>query len=226
MDLAKKVNHPYSLAYALYHIAFLHYWRREVELSLECAQAVLDVAEKHEFQIWNAVGTCLQGAGIASLGRAEEGLAQIEVGMDLYQGLKSPPVFWPLLRALQAGVCGLAGKPEQALALLDEAMQMPSLGYGAVLLVDLYRLKGDLLRAAYPDNPSEAESWYQRALETAQEQGASMLELRAAISLVHLWQDQGRAAQGRQLLSDAYAKFTEGFTTPDLMEARDLLSKF
>jgi predicted ATPase/class 3 adenylate cyclase len=226
VDLAKKVNHPYSLAYALYHIAFLHYWRREVELSLECAQAVLDVAEKHEFQIWNAVGTCLQGAGIASLGRAEEGLAQIEVGMDLYQGLKSPPVFWPLLRALQAGVCGLAGKPEQALALLDEAMQMPSLGYGAVLLVDLYRLKGDLLRAAYPDNPSEAESWYQRALETAQEQGASMLELRAAISLVHLWQDQGRAAQGRQLLSDAYAKFTEGFTTPDLMEARDLLSKF
>jgi predicted ATPase/class 3 adenylate cyclase len=223
VDLAEKVNHPYSLAYALYHIAFLHYWRREITLSLECAQAVLDVAEKHEFQIWHAVGTCLQGAGIASLGRAQAGLAQIEVGMELYQGLKSPPVFWPLLRALQAGVCGLAGKPEQALAFLDEAMQMPSLGYGRVLLVDLYRLKGDLLLAAYPGKLSEAESWYQRALKTAQDEGAAMLELRAAISLARLWRDQGRAAQGRQLLSDAYAKFTEGFTTPDLIEARDLL---
>jgi predicted ATPase/class 3 adenylate cyclase len=225
VDLAKKVNHPYSLAYALFHTAFLHYWRREVERSLECAQAVLDVAEKHEFQIWYAVGTCLQAAAIASLGKAEAGLAQIEVGMALYQGLKSPPVFWPLLRGLQAGVCGLTGKPEQGLAILDEVMAFPSLGYGKVLLVDLYRLKGDLLLVIHPDNPSEAESWYQRALETAQEQGASMLELRAAISLARLWQAQGIAAQGRQLLSEAYAKFTEGFATPDLTEARALLSK-
>ena len=94
-----------------------------------------------------------------------------------------------------------------------------------VLMVDLHRLKGDLLLAIHPDHPSEAESWYQRALETAQEQGALMLELRAAISLARLWQAQGIAAQGKGLLSEAYAKFTEGFATPDLAEARELLEK-
>lgn len=225
VNLARKINHPYSLAYALYHMGYLRFWRREVESSLESAQAALDLAEEHDFQIWYAVATCLQGAGIASLGRAEEGLAQIQRGMDLYQGLKSPPIFWPLLRSLQAGVCGKAGKPAQGSNLLDEAIRMPSVGYGGVLLADIYRLKGDLLLAISPDNPSEAEAWYQRSLEAAQEGGASMLELRAAVSLAKLWQNQGKGERGKQLLSKAYAKFTEGFSIPDLIEARELLNQ-
>jgi hypothetical protein len=145
--------------------------------------------------------------------------------MDLYQGLKSPPIFWPLLRGLQAGVCGLAGKPEQGLALLEEVASFPSQGYGKVLMVDFLRLKGDLLLMLSPDNLAEAELLYLRALETAQEQRVAMHELRAAISLCRLWRGQGKAEQGRRLLSDAYAKFTEGFTTADLMEARELLSE-
>jgi len=223
VDLAKKVNHPYSLAFALFHIGFLHFWRREVELSLEYAQAVLDIAERHEFQIWKSVGTCLQGAGLASIGRAEEGLSQIQLGMDLYQGLKSPPIFWPLLRSLQAGVCGLAGKPEQGLILLDELIGYPSLGYGRVMLVEFLRLKGDLLLALSPENTSKAELIYLRALETAQGEGTSMQELRAALSLTRLWRGTSKFDQGRQLLGKVYAKFTEGFTTVDLTEARDLL---
>jgi hypothetical protein len=62
---------------------------------------VLDVAVKHEFQIWNAVGICLQGAGLAIIGRAEQGMVQFQHGMDIYQELKSPPIFWPLLRCLR-----------------------------------------------------------------------------------------------------------------------------
>ena len=225
VELAKKVNHPYSLAYALFHTGFLHYWRREVEYSLGCAQAVLDVAQKHEFQIWNAVGICLQGVGLASQGRAEEGLAEIQRGVDIYQELKSPPIFWPLLRGFQARACGLAGKPEQGLALIDEIMQVPSLGYGRVLMVEFIQLKGNLLLALSPDNSSEAEIWYQSALETAQEQGALTLELRLTLSLTRLWQNTSKAEEGKRLLRETYARFTEGFETPDLLEARELLSR-
>ena len=189
---------------------------------MECAQAVLEYAEKHEFQIWTAVGTCLHGAGLANQGRAEEGLTQIQRGMIMYQELKSPPIFWPLLRSLQAGVCGLAGRTEEGLAILDEILGFPAEGYGSVLSVEFYRLKGDLL-ALSPEKSDEAEHWYLSALKIAGESGASMLELRAAKSLARLWWDTDKHEQGRQLLSKAYAKITEGYGTPDMVEARELL---
>ena len=91
------------------------------------------------------------------------------------------------------------------------------------MLPEFLRLKGELLLAVTPENAAEAGSWFQQALDVAQELGARMLELRAAISLCRLWRDQGKAEQGRRVLNDAYDRFTEGFTTADLMEAEDLL---
>jgi predicted ATPase len=225
VDLAKEINHPYSLAYALFHNGYLRYWMRDVAQSLEYAQAVLEVAEKHKFQIWSAVGNCLQGAALAGVGRPGEGMVIIQHGMDLYQGLKSPPIFWPILRSLQAKVCGQAGKPEQGLTYIEESIAIPTHGYGKVLLAEFFQIKGNLLLMRSPDSPSTAEPWFRQALETAQEQGASMLELRAAISLVRVWRDMGKVTQARQLLIEAYQKLNEGFSTVDLKEARSLLDQ-
>ena len=126
--LARRLNHPYSLAYALFHAGVLHLWRREAELAEEAALAALDVAEEHEFQVWSAVATCLHGAALAGLGQAEEGLAQVRRGIDAYQGLNTPPVFWPMLIFMDAEVCGLAGIPEQGLATLDRALEISGPG--------------------------------------------------------------------------------------------------
>ena len=52
-----------------------------------------------------------------------------------------------------------------------------------------------------------------------------MPELRAALCLSHLWQQQGKRAEARQLLAPVYGWFTEGFETPDLQEARALLDE-
>jgi hypothetical protein len=145
-------------------------------------------------------------------------------GIDLYQGMKTPPVFWPLLLFVQAGACGQAGRPAEGLIALDKAMEIIRPGSGHLLSSALCRLKGDLLLALSPENPAEAESWFQQALEVAQKRQARMMELRAAISLCRLWREQGKPEQGRRLLSDSYERFTEGFTTADLKEARALLA--
>jgi predicted ATPase len=222
--LANRLNHPFSLAYALFHTGLLHLWRREADLVQERAQAVLDLAEKHEFQIWRAVATCLHGAALAGKGWTEEGLIQSNRGMELYQGLKTPPVFWPILLLIQAGAYGQAGRPAEGLIPLDQAMDIVGQRSGSPLSSQLCRLKGDLLLALSPENPAEAEPWFQQALEIAQERRARILELRAAMSLSRLWREQGKPEQGRRLLSDAYGKLTEGFTTADLKEATALLA--
>ena len=93
------------------------------------------------------------------------------------------------------------------------------------MLPEIWNLKGKLLLALDPKNAAEAELLFQRAVEISQKIHADMLELRAATSLSQLWQEQGKAEQGRRLLSGVYERFTEGFTTADLMEARELLSQ-
>jgi predicted ATPase len=70
-----------------------------------------------------------------------------------------------------------------------------------------------------------AEAWVQRALDVARRQEAKSLELRAAMSLARLWQQQGKRLEARELLAPVYGWFTEGFDTADLQEAKALLEE-
>jgi predicted ATPase len=72
---------------------------------------------------------------------------------------------------------------------------------------------------------AEAETWLQRALDVARRQEAKALELRAAMSLAWLWQQQGKHAEAYALLAPIYGWFTEGFDTADLQEAKGLLEE-
>ena len=90
---------------------------------------------------------------------------------------------------------------------------------------ELYRLKGELLLALSADNAAAAETCFHQALVIARRQQAKSLELRAAMSLSRLWQQQGKRAEAYQLLAETYGWFTEGFDTADLQEAKALLAE-
>ena len=97
---------------------------------------------------------------------------------------------------------------------------------------ELHRLKGELVLQARRQSPgpgdglahaAEAEACLHQALAVAHRQQARALELRAAMSLARLWQQQGKRAEAHQLLAEVYGWFTEGFDTADLQEAKALL---
>jgi predicted ATPase len=90
---------------------------------------------------------------------------------------------------------------------------------------EVCRLRGVLLLKQTETPPAEAEAWLQRALDVARRQEAKSLELRAAMSLSRLWQQQGKQQEARDLLAEVYAWFTEGFDTADLQDARALLEE-
>jgi predicted ATPase len=221
--LSKRLNHPSSMAYAEFHAGLIRLWIRENDLAYRHAQTALEIAEHYEFQIWMVVGSCLRGAALAGLGSADEGLVIIEQAMKSYQRLNTPPVFWPMLLYLQAGVCRLAARPADGLVLIDEAIEITARTSGKTLMSEFFQIKGDLLLTLSSDASGEAEAWYKRALDTAAEVQAPMLQLRAALRLARLWRDRGEAKNARQLLSEAYDRFTEGFETADLREAEGLL---
>ena len=90
---------------------------------------------------------------------------------------------------------------------------------------EIHRLRGELLLAQASPQQREAEAALRRAGEVAQAQEARTLELRATISLGRLLQTQGRSEEARQLVTDVYAGFTEGFAAPDLEAARNMLEE-
>lgn len=91
-------------------------------------------------------------------------------------------------------------------------------------LPELVRLKGEIvLIANVTGGQATAEALFERSLEMARGQGALSWELRTAMSLARLWTMQGRKPEGLDLLRAVYARFTEGFSTTDLLAAKSML---
>jgi predicted ATPase len=129
----------------------------------------------------------------------------------------------PYYLALLAEAYGKAGQAEEGLSALAEALAAVHKTGERQHEAELYRLKGDLrLKQDVPDE-QEAESCLRQAVDVARQQQAKSLELRAAMSLSHLWQHQSKRKEAHDLLAPIYGWFTEGFDTADLREAKALL---
>jgi predicted ATPase/class 3 adenylate cyclase len=221
VELAGQLNHPFTLAYTRFHVGLLDLWRREFELVQARGTGVLEVADEHDYPIWKALAFALQGAAITGLGRPEDGLARIDHGIALYQGLKTPPVFWPLLLSVKAGAFALSDRPGGGLDLIDQAVEIT--GERNLQYPEFALLKGDLLLAlAHAD---DAESQFRSAFDAAGSLGLRMPQLRAATRLTRLRRAERKRPAGTDVLRGVYETFTEGFDTPDLVEARAVLDE-
>ena len=89
---------------------------------------------------------------------------------------------------------------------------------------EIHRAQGEwLLAHGAPGAADVAETLFQRSLDAARRQEALAWELRAATSLMRLWQRSGRSHEGQMLVSGVLRRFTEGHATADLREAAALL---
>jgi predicted ATPase len=125
---------------------------------------------------------------------------------------------------LLAEVFDHLGHPAEGLQTLAEAHTLLEQQEERVWKAEAYRLRGVLLLQQTTPHQEDAETCLQQALTIARRQQAKALELRAAVSMARLWQQQGKRAEARQLLGEMYGWFTEGFETADLQEAKALLT--
>jgi predicted ATPase len=183
----------------------------------------LAVASEHGFPLWAARGRILQGWAEAQRGEATTGVARIRDGTAAVEavGTRRAPLFLPLL----AEALALAGRIEEGLAALDDALVTATVSGEKGASAEIYRLYGELTGRLRDPDPAKAEDSFRTALAIAREQGTRGYELRAATSLGRLWREQGRRTEARDLLAPLYGWFTEGFETADLKEAAALLSE-
>jgi predicted ATPase len=221
---AQALAHPYSLAVAQHYAAYLHHRRREVPALQALADALLILATAQGFPLWGGHGTCWRGWTLAMQGQGTTGIVQMHQGLAAVLAT-GQTLSQPLHLALLAEAVGHTGQIEEGRRLVTEALAALEASGRGDLLAEAYRLQGEfLLRQAVPDAP-QAEVYFQRALAVACRQQAKSWELRAAMSLSRLWQQQGKRAAAYDLLAPVHHWFTEGFDTADLQEAKALLDE-
>jgi predicted ATPase len=224
MILAQELTHPFTLAYVLQLAAVVHQFRREVQAVQERAEALIALSTEQGFPLWLAYGTILRGWALTALGEGAEGLAQIHQGLAAHRGTGAEmhrPHFFSLL----AEAYGEIGQPEEGLTVLVEALEMVDNSGERNWEAELHRRKGELLLLQQGQKVGQAEECFRQALDIARRQQAKSLELRAAMSLSRLWQQQAKQEEAHQLLAEIYGWFTEGFDTADLKDAKVLLEE-
>jgi predicted ATPase len=201
----------------------LHQSRREPQAVHERAEACVVLANEQGFADWLAQATIMQGWALSAQGQGTEGTAQMRQGLAAWASGSERQR--PYHLALLAEAYGSMGQPAEGLSLLAEALATVDRTGARVWEAELHRLQGELLlaQACERQQMQEAEACFHQALAEARRQQAKSLELRAALSLSRLWQQQGKRADARELLAPIYSWFTEGFDTPDLQEAKALL---
>jgi predicted ATPase len=222
LALTQELSHPLSLALALNFAAILHQFRREGQVAQKRAEAAMTLSIEQGFPYWLAEGTIRRGWALAEQKQVEEGITQIRQGLASYQATGAE-VLRSYYLALLTEACEKGGQSEEGLSVLAEALALVHKTGERFYEAELYRLKGELLLARPTHQTAEVEACFQQALDIARRQQAKSLELRAAMSLARLWQQQGKRIEARELLAPVYGWFTEGFDTADLQEAQALL---
>jgi class 3 adenylate cyclase/predicted ATPase len=221
-QLAREIGHPFSLAYALHHTAWLCQYCRLGDEVRAAAEEEIKIATEQGFALWHATGTFFKGGGILLQGELDKALPLLLKGLDAFRASGSRLTL-PFQLSTLGGAYTQAGRFEDARRALDEGLALVEEHDERCQEAELHRLRGELLLAESPDQAASAEDYFRQAIETARHQQSRAWELRAAMSLARLWQRQGRRDEARTVLAEVYSTYTEGFTTPDLVDARALL---
>ncbi len=222
VEWAKQIQHPFSQCYAQFFLAYVHLLRREVPAALEQAEKLISLSKQICNSFWFAQGLIVKGWAVAQVGQPEQGLQLLFQGFSIIRRTGSMFVLCSCAAWL-CEACGLAGKAEEGLSMLDEYISQSSSSGNLHMMSANYWCRGELLLKL--KKPEEAEASFEKAIEIAHKQQAKGWELRATLSLSHLWLRQGKAKAAHHLLREIADWFSEGFNMADLIEAKALLEE-
>jgi len=224
VSLARKRLHPFSLVFALDFQAWLHQYRGEPERTRELTNEAMGIATDQGMAFFLSHGEILLGWTMLAQQRVDEGIEQIRKGVTLYQ-LTGAELERPYWLALLAQAYGRAGRSEEGLSVLTEALATVERTGARFCEAELHRVEGELRLALSPDDHAGVEWCFHQAIELARRASAKSLELRATTSLAQLLRRHGKREEARRLLASAYGWFIEGFDTADLHKAKMLLDE-
>ncbi len=223
VKLAQDLDQPFNQALASAYLALLQQLRADEATAREQAEHAHALARKYEAPYYRAWADILVSYALALEQPDEECIGRLRGSITEFKA-SGARLRLPYYISLLTHVYGKAGRAEEGLACIDEALAEARTHNERWWDAELHRLRGELLLMHGAD-ASDVEAALLRAIEIARSQQARSLELRATMSLARLWITQNRSDDARHRLKDVYTWFAEGFDTPDLRAARLLLAQ-
>ncbi len=196
------------------------------------AETQIRHSEEQSFPLWLFMGEILLGAALTAQGQAQRGVPLMQSSLDklLTIGMKSANAFW---FSVLVESCLEAEDIDGAAEAFEKMTESLNPGEEPFFEAEVHRLRGEveLRKQAVRDKgqrakgQAEAEASFQQALTIARREHVKSLELRAAISLCRLWQQQNKTSEAHAQLSEIYDWFTEGSETGDFTQAQTLLQE-
>ena len=220
LNLARERARPFDLASSLSTgIGYARLLRGEVSETRKCAVETIEISEANHFPYIHARGLIELGWCHLQEGDIAQGIEHLEEGIAEFRATGALTTM-PAAQALLAEALGAAGRAEDGLHVVADAIDYIGRSGERDSEAELYRIQGVLHLATGAADAAAAEASFDKALEIARGQKARAWELRAATALARLYHDSGRTEEGRELLGPLYAWFKEGLETADLRAAR------
>ena len=221
---AENLNHPDALCPVLMLCVMLPLeigdWKRAEEL----IHRLSTTATKHHLLSYARASVGWEGTMAVWHGDLSRGVELLQTALaalheDGYE------LYRPPFSATLADGLAKIGRRELAYSTICEAVTWAETRGRRLHLIELLRVKGEILTSMPQQDASEGEACLLQALTRAREQGLLSLELRTGISLARLWADRAQREKALGLLDAIFNKFSEGFQTRDLVAAANLLQQ-
>jgi TOMM system kinase/cyclase fusion protein len=215
LEWALTTKHTSSIGLAyLYRLGVLQ-WRGEREKLIETATAGEELLKRHGLPVHALYPQAFRCWANRDAEPLRQALAILEgAGLDLGR---------TCYKLMLAEVELETGRKQVALDIVEELIQWGRSAGELYDMAELLRVKSLCLRAK--GEPDAAEAVLREAISLAREQGAKMLELKAATVLGEMLGERGRPAEAREMLAPLVRWFTEGLDTLDLIRAQQLLGR-
>ena len=221
---AIQTRHVPTIAFANSVIGLAAALRRDAAFALPHAEHALNLAREHGMPLYEAIGTFVRGWSRWSCGHTDAGLVEMRDGGVLLRG-QGCNIITLLALAMLAESEALAGRIEEALALIDSVLADVVRTGVHVWDAEIYRLQGRIFQCRPTIDLASAEAALDSALEIARQQRTTCFRLRAALARGKLYLTIGNMSKAKELLESTIESLGGTIGLVEEADARQLLAQ-
>jgi predicted ATPase len=221
---AREIGLVGTLMFALSVTSLLYLVDRNSTVATAQARELSSLADEKGALLWKATATIVQGRLLAMIDKPGDAIHLLASGIEAFNSTGST-VITPLYLSYLAEARARVGQFDDAWRCMEKSMSLIKNTKETWTEPEVHRIAGEIALMSPTPDEARAEGHFERGLAVARSQEAKSWELRVAMSMARLRRDRDRRRQARELLAPVYGRFTEGFDTLDLKEAKALLDE-